>query len=90
MHQAQLCQLANYILKMLGLWGADPLIHTLRLWRCRPLRSIPIHSGFLVVLWLRETDLDRFLLLDVPSFYSVRVTHYLETEEELKGNVFWH
>lgn len=80
MHQAQLCQLAHYILKMLSLWGPKCLfVH--KLWHRlhRLLNSIPLNSSFLIVPWLRETDLDRFLLLDLLSFYSLRVTHYLET-----------
>ena len=80
MHQAQLCQLAHYILKMLRLWGPKCLlVHKLRHRLHRLLNAIPLNSSFLIVLRLRETDLDRFLLLDVLPFYSLGVTHYLGT-----------
>lgn len=80
MHQAQLGQLAHHILKMLGLWGPKRiLVHKHRHSVHRLFNTIPLNTIFFIVLWLRETDLDRFLLRGVLSFYSLRVTHYLET-----------
>lgn len=80
MHQAQLRQLAHYILKMLGLRGPKCLlVHKLRHCLHRLINTISLNFSFLIVFRFRETDIDRFLLLDVLPFYSLGVTHYLQT-----------
>lgn len=91
MHQAQLGQLAHCVFKMVSLWGPKcRLVHKHRLRRHRFFDNIPLSSSFLIIFLLRETDPDRSFLLDLISFYFLRVTHYLGTKHKVRMDLFSH
>lgn len=67
-HQAQLGQLANHLFKVVSLRGAE--------------RGVRLHRRALSCTSLvGETDRQRPFLLASISFDSVRVTHYLQTQD---------